>query len=94
MSSCENAKQTKYLTSRSFVAQGINFTNLLAQSANTLVVIFLVPAVILLCHSVSPTKLWPTLPIQTTRKYAQLLCVVHLALYPSKFGVNLLAEKL
>jgi hypothetical protein len=30
--------------------------------------------VILLCRLVSPTKLRPTLPLQTTRKYAQLIC--------------------
>ncbi len=46
---------------------GVNFTNLLSQSAN-------VPIIIFLPHSVSPTKLWPTLPIQTARKYTQLLC--------------------
>ncbi len=45
----------------------VNFTNLLAQSANGMVVI-------LWCHSVSPTKLRPTLPLHSARKYAQFLC--------------------
>ena len=31
-------------------------------------------AVILLCHSVSPTKVLPTLPVNTTRWNSQLLC--------------------
>jgi len=44
----------------------VNFTNLLAKSAT-------VPAVIILSHSDSPTKLQPTLPEKTTRSYAQLL---------------------
>jgi len=40
---------------------GVNFSNLLAQSANALV------------QSVSPTQLHPTLPVNTTRSYTQLL---------------------
>jgi hypothetical protein len=43
---------------------GVNFTNIMAQYANA-------PAVILLHYL--PTKLCPTLSVQTTSKYAQLL---------------------
>jgi len=43
----------------------VNFTNLLAQSANG-------PAVSILRHLVSPTKTRPTLPVKTIRRYAQL----------------------
>ncbi len=46
---------------------GVNFTNLLSQSANALVGI--------LRHCcVSPIKLRPTLQLRPTRKYAKLLC--------------------
>jgi hypothetical protein len=52
---------------------GVNFTNLLAHSP-------IAPTVIVLCHSVPPTKLCPTLPLNSTRSYAQLL---NLTLYAS-----------
>jgi hypothetical protein len=44
----------------------VNFTNLKVQIANA-------PSVILLHQSVSPTKLRPTSPVHSTRKYAQVL---------------------
>ena len=52
------------------LSTGINFTNPLALSANA-------QAHKVWCeryHSVSPIKLLPTLPVNTTRSYAQLLC--------------------
>jgi hypothetical protein len=54
----------------SFYTAWVNFTNLMVQSVNALIVI-------LWCLwrcSVSPTKVHPTLPVCTTRKCAQLLC--------------------
>ncbi len=60
---------------------GSNFTNLLAQSANA-------PSENVLRCPVSPTKLCPTLPVNTTRIYIQLLCFM---LYNmSQIRVNLM----
>jgi hypothetical protein len=67
-------------------SSGVNFTNLLAQSSH-----FLVLTVILLRHSVSPTKLRPALPLQTTKKMLNL-CVVRPVLCASKSNVILLKK--
>ena len=64
----------------------VNLTNLLVQSANA-------PAVIILRHSGSQTNLHTTLPVHSTRSYAQLLRCSLYALC-CKISVNLLAEKL
>ena len=71
------------------VTSGVNFTNPLVRRTNA-------PAHRVWrqrCHSVSPTKLCPNLPVHTTRSYAQLL---HFMLYAmcKKISVSLLAQKL
>jgi hypothetical protein len=53
-------------------------TNLLAQNAD-------VPVIIVLCQSVSPTKLCPTLPVDTTRSYAQLLCQILFSMHQKEW---------
>jgi len=53
---------------------GVDFTNILSQSAN-------VPAVIILLHSVSPAKLCQTLPANTIGNYAQFLRFTLYALF-------------
>jgi hypothetical protein len=63
------------------VRAGVDFINILVQSANALVVILGASR----RRSVSPTKLRPT------RKYTQRLCCTP---YASKIGVNLLAQRL
>ncbi len=57
------------------IPPGVNFTNLLAQSANE-------PVDILQRRSVSPTKLCQISPLCSTRKYAQLLCCTPCAVCP------------
>jgi hypothetical protein len=46
---------------------GAGGRNLMEQSTNA-------PEVAVLGHTVSPTKLCPTLPVNTTRNYNKLLC--------------------
>ena len=65
---------------------GVNYTNLLAQSANVL-------AVILFPHSVSPTKLRPTLPethLEIVPNFYALLSTP----YSKRSSIHLLAQKL
>jgi len=63
-----------------------NFTNILVQISNA-------PAVFILCHSFSPTKLHPNLPINTTRRTHNFY-TLHSMLYAKNSCVNLLEQNL
>jgi hypothetical protein len=54
----------KFVANCDATAPGVNFTNLMAQSAN-------MPVGILWRHSVSPTKLRPSLSVHSTRISSQ-----------------------